>query len=189
MQIPHGPPSPPGTCTNHSHCWHTSPCPCFQCHGLDKQVVLINFALKNEPGHMRTSPHDVFVCFMSREFYQARQRCCRNSWRISSDLLSGDDTSRVVCVVRKRFDSTSQRLMGIFQSIKHKQTGWRRQSSHSWMELQLPCFRLIPTMRRMSKCDHRDKNCTWRVQHKKRFWTSKGMLQLRRYCLTHNIHI
>lgn len=97
MQIPHSPPSPPGTSTNHSHCWHTSPCPCFQCHGLDKQVVLINFALKNEPGHMRASLPDLFVCFMSREFYQARQRCCRNSWRISSDLLSGHDTSCVVC--------------------------------------------------------------------------------------------
>lgn len=49
MQIPHSPPSPPGTCSNHSHCWHTSQC-CFHCHGSDKQVVLINFALKNEPG-------------------------------------------------------------------------------------------------------------------------------------------
>lgn len=92
-------------------------------------------------------------------------------------------------VVGKRFVSTLQRLIGIFQGIKHKQTGWRRQSSHSWMELQLPWFWLIPTMRRTSECDHRDKNCTWRVQHKKRFWTSKGMLLLRRYCLTHYTYI
>lgn len=38
----------------------------FKHGGLNKQVVLINFALKNEPGHMRASLIVTFACFVSR---------------------------------------------------------------------------------------------------------------------------
>ncbi len=102
-QIPR---TPPGTSTNCSHRWHSSPSPCLQCHGLTKQVVLINACLKNEPRqrgtHACVSP-DVFLCFMLVEsfFFPSYFACqkkddSRNSWGSSPNLLSSHDTSLLV---------------------------------------------------------------------------------------------
>lgn len=50
----------------------------FKHGGLTKQVVLINFALKNEPGHMRASLIVTFACFVSRgELFSARRTTAR----------------------------------------------------------------------------------------------------------------